>query len=135
VVLHASDKGIEREPYGPQRPPNLRRIPSSLEHAAAVGVVELEFDLKGREVSDGQGPSLPPVAFIGRCDTEALELLPAVFGEPESEGVLMVVSAAGQAEDPATFVGSLMALVPVGDTSWCFDYGLNASLFASAKSR
>jgi hypothetical protein len=68
VVLHASDKGIEREPYGPQRPPNLRRIPSSLEHAAAVGVVELEFDLKGREVSDGQGPSLPPVAFIGRCD-------------------------------------------------------------------
>ena len=33
----------------------------------------------------------------------------------------MAVRAAGQAEDPATIVSSLMALVPVGDTSWCFD--------------
>jgi hypothetical protein len=42
---------------------------------------------------------------------EALELLPALFGEPNSEGVLMAVRAAGQAEDPATIAGSLMALV------------------------
>ena len=42
---------------------------------------------------------------------EALELLPALFGEPDSEGVLMAVRAAGQAEDPATISGSLMALV------------------------
>ena len=42
---------------------------------------------------------------------EALELLPALFGEPDSEGVLMAVRAAGQAENPATIAGSLMALV------------------------
>src|SRR5437016_6207184 len=42
---------------------------------------------------------------------EALELLQALFGEPDSEGVLMAVRAAGQAEDPATIAGSLMALV------------------------
>src|SRR2546429_150902 len=42
---------------------------------------------------------------------EALELLPALFGEPDSEGMLMAVRAAGQAEDPATIAGSLMALV------------------------
>ena len=42
---------------------------------------------------------------------EALELPPSLFGEPNSKGVLLAVRAAGQAEDPATIAGSLMALV------------------------
>jgi len=43
--------------------------------------------------------------------TEAIELLPALFGEPDSEGVTMAVRSMGGAEDPATIAGSLIALV------------------------
>jgi hypothetical protein len=41
----------------------------------------------------------------------AIELLPALFGKLDSEGVAMAVRSVGEAEDPATIAGSLIALV------------------------
>jgi hypothetical protein len=42
--------------------------------------------------------------------SEAIELLPILFGTSSSEGVLMAVRAAGTDEDPATIAASLVAL-------------------------
>jgi len=41
---------------------------------------------------------------------EAVELLGALFGEVDSQGVMMAVRAVGEAEDPATITGSFTAL-------------------------
>ena len=41
----------------------------------------------------------------------AIELLPVLFGEADSEGLAMAIRAVGDAEDPATIAGSLMVLV------------------------
>lgn len=43
--------------------------------------------------------------------TEALGVIPRLFGSQQSDGVLMAVRAAGAAEEPATIAGSLVALV------------------------
>jgi hypothetical protein len=43
--------------------------------------------------------------------TEALELLPRLFGSEQGDGVLMAVRAAGTEEEPVTIAGSLVALV------------------------
>jgi hypothetical protein len=50
VVLHASDKGIKREPYGLSGPPNLSEKDSELLEHAAVAVVELDIDFQGLAV-------------------------------------------------------------------------------------
>jgi hypothetical protein len=44
-------------------------------------------------------------------DKDALDVLPALFGDPSAEGVQMAVRAAGDSEDPATIADSLVALV------------------------
>lgn len=47
----------------------------------------------------------------GATTNAAIAQLPALFGDPASEGVLMAVRAAGDQEDPDTIAGSLVALV------------------------
>jgi len=42
---------------------------------------------------------------------EAIELLPGLFGAPDSAGVTMAVRAAGAAEPPAVLGESLVALI------------------------
>lgn len=42
--------------------------------------------------------------------TEAIDLVPQLFGSDRSDGVLMAVRAAGAGEDPATIAGSFVAL-------------------------
>ena len=47
----------------------------------------------------------------GAVTNAAVAQLPALFGDPVSEGVLMAVRAAGDQEDPDTIAGSLVALI------------------------
>jgi hypothetical protein len=49
--------------------------------------------------------------IAGPVTTEAIELVPGLFGNETSEGVAMAVRAAGAAEDPITIAASLVALV------------------------
>lgn len=49
--------------------------------------------------------------LAGSVTTEALDLVPDLFGSRQSDGVLMAVRAASGAEDAATIAGSLVALV------------------------
>ena len=48
--------------------------------------------------------------LAGSVTTEAIGLVPQLFGSGQSDGVLMAVRAAGAAEDAATIAGSLVAL-------------------------
>ena len=49
--------------------------------------------------------------LAGPVTEEAVEHLPGLFGDAESEGVRMAVHAAGDAEDPTTIAASLVALI------------------------
>jgi hypothetical protein len=42
---------------------------------------------------------------------EAIALIPSLFGDPTTEGVLMTVRAAGDQDDPDTIAESMVALV------------------------
>ena len=48
--------------------------------------------------------------IAGAVTSEAISLVPTLFGDPTSEGVLMAVRAAGDQEDPETIAASLVAL-------------------------
>src|SRR5260370_42221744 len=64
VVLHASDKGIKREPHGLSGPPNLSETDSEpLEHAAAVAGAGVHLKFQGSGV---MGFLLPPTALALR---------------------------------------------------------------------
>lgn len=49
--------------------------------------------------------------LAGAVTSEAIALLPRLFGDPSAEGVAMAVRAAGDQEEPATIAASLVALV------------------------
>ncbi len=65
----------------------------------------------GTEHLGGRLTALQTDDLAASVTTEALDVLPRLFGTEQSDGVLMAVRAAGTAEDPATIVGSLTALV------------------------
>ena len=96
----------------PHRRRELRfsRVRGSVRDKDALDVLRLLRAVATEDMADrlrGLARSSLPASVTA----EALELPPSLFGEPNSKGVLLAVRAAGQAEDPATIAGSLMALI------------------------
>ena len=99
----------------PSSSPTSTRSASASAGKTACGTRTLSTFCVSYEPSNPRTWRIAFARWLGRLSAdvtaEALELLPALFGEPDGEGVLMAVRAAGQAENPATIAGSLMALV------------------------
>jgi hypothetical protein len=83
--------------------------------AQAIYLHTGDADLAVAEYTTDADFSVSPVLrasdLAGDVTAEAIELLPAHFGESTAEGVLMAIRAAGDHEDPATIEQSMLTLV------------------------
>lgn len=75
----------------------------------ALDVLRLLRAIETEDLAQRLG-QLQASEVAGEVTNGAVAQLPALFGDPAAEGVLMAVRAAGDEEDPDTIAGSLVAL-------------------------